>query len=146
MLATSPLPKSNLPTATRGQNFVTPTAQADVRLRRRLSDKDKERRLVRRSSSKRKDKENGGKPGSGSSTTLTGSNDSPARITSGGNGTNTTSSVETGNATGNTVSSNIGMQNRGMLENPLLVSQLPRRGILRYYNNKPTDWHTLKIC
>ena len=29
-------------------------------LRRRLSDKDKERRLVRRSSSKRKDKENGG--------------------------------------------------------------------------------------
>jgi len=109
MLATSPLPKSNLPTATRGQNFVTPTAQADVRLRRRLSDKDKERRLVRRSSSKRKDKENGGKPGSGSSTTLTGSNDSPARITSGGNGTNTTSSVETGNATGNTVSSNIGL-------------------------------------
>ena len=32
----------------------------NVRLRRRLSDKDKERRLVRRSSSKRKDKENGG--------------------------------------------------------------------------------------
>lgn len=31
-----------------------------VALRRRLSDKDKERRLVRRSSSKRKDKENGG--------------------------------------------------------------------------------------
>ena len=29
-------------------------------LRRKLSDKDKERRLVRRSSSKRKDKENGG--------------------------------------------------------------------------------------
>ena len=32
----------------------------NARLRRRLSDKDKERRLVRRSSSKRKDKENGG--------------------------------------------------------------------------------------
>ena len=31
-----------------------------VALRRKLSDKDKERRLVRRSSSKRKDKENGG--------------------------------------------------------------------------------------
>ena len=37
------------------------SAQSDVRLRRRLSDKDKERRLVRRSSSKKKDKENGGK-------------------------------------------------------------------------------------
>ena len=34
------------------------------RLRRRLSDKDKERRLVRRSSSKRKDKENGVSGGS----------------------------------------------------------------------------------
>lgn len=39
--------------------MTPPSAQADVRLRRRLSDKDKERRLVRRSSSKRKDKENG---------------------------------------------------------------------------------------
>jgi len=39
-----------------------------VALRRRLSDKDKERRLVRRSSSKRKDKENGGAdPGQGQS-------------------------------------------------------------------------------
>jgi len=36
-----------------------------VALRRRLSDKDKERRLVRRSSSKRKDKENGGADTSG---------------------------------------------------------------------------------
>jgi hypothetical protein len=35
----------------------------NARLRRRLSDKDKERRLVRRSSSKRKDKENGGDAG-----------------------------------------------------------------------------------
>jgi hypothetical protein len=44
MLASTSLPKAN-----------------DVRLRRRLSDKDKDRRvgLVRRSSSKRKDKENG---------------------------------------------------------------------------------------
>merc|ERR1719412_992646 len=83
MSATSPLPKSSLPTATRGQNFVTPpTAQADVRLRRRLSDKDKERRLVRRSSSKRKDKENGG--GTGSSGT--GSSDSPARVSGSGGG------------------------------------------------------------
>jgi hypothetical protein len=44
-----------------------PTAQGssgpNVALRRRLSDKDKERRLVRRSSSKRKDKENGGAEG-----------------------------------------------------------------------------------
>lgn len=39
--------------------MTPPSAQPDVRLRRRLSDKDKERRLVRRSSSKRKDKENG---------------------------------------------------------------------------------------
>merc|ERR1719189_466119 len=38
-------------------------AAANVALRRRLSDKDKERRLVRRSSSKRKDKENGGSEG-----------------------------------------------------------------------------------
>ena len=65
-----------------GQNFVQPpTAQADVRLRRRLSDKDKERRLVRRSSSKRKDKENGGH-GTGSSGT--GSSDSPARVSGSG--------------------------------------------------------------
>jgi hypothetical protein len=50
------------------QPASTPTASAtsrgsgpnNARLRRRLSDKDKERRLVRRSSSKRKDKENGG--------------------------------------------------------------------------------------
>ena len=50
------------------QTASTPTASAtsrgsgpnNARLRRRLSDKDKERRLVRRSSSKRKDKENGG--------------------------------------------------------------------------------------
>jgi len=42
-----------------GQNFQGGT----VALRRRLSDKDKERRLVRRSSSKRKDKENGGAGG-----------------------------------------------------------------------------------
>lgn len=44
-----------------------PPLQQAVRLRRRLSDKDKERRLVRRSSSKRKDKENGG---GGSSSSL----------------------------------------------------------------------------
>merc|ERR1712051_809997 len=85
MSATSPLPKSSLPTATRGQNFVTPpTAQADVRLRRRLSDKDKERRLVRRSSSKRKDKENGGGTGSGKTAKESGNgSDSPAKTTSG---------------------------------------------------------------
>ena len=67
-----------------GQNFVTPpTAQADVRLRRRLSDKDKERRLVRRSSSKRKDKENGG-GGSGKTAKESGNgSDSPAKTTSG---------------------------------------------------------------
>merc|ERR1712223_2212107 len=83
MSATSPLPKSSLPTVTRGQNFVQPsTAQADVRLRRRLSDKDKERRLVRRSSSKRKDKENGGHGTTGSSGT--GSSDSPARVSGSG--------------------------------------------------------------
>ena len=68
-----------------GQNFVTPpTAQADVRLRRRLSDKDKERRLVRRSSSKRKDKENGGGTGSGKTAKESGNgSDSPAKTTSG---------------------------------------------------------------
>ena len=38
----------------------TPGQGHQVALRRKLSDKDKERRLVRRSSSKRKDKENGG--------------------------------------------------------------------------------------
>ena len=67
-----------------GQNFVTPpTAQADVRLRRRLSDKDKERRLVRRSSSKRKDKENGG-GGTGNTAKESGNgSDSPAKTTSG---------------------------------------------------------------
>ena len=67
-----------------GQNFVTPpTAQADVRLRRRLSDKDKERRLVRRSSSKRKDKENGG-GGTGKTAKESGNgSDSPAKTTSG---------------------------------------------------------------
>merc|ERR1711971_408450 len=70
MSATSPLPKSSLPTATRGQNFVTPpTAQADVRLRR--------------SSSKRKDKENGG-GGSGKTAKESGNgSDSPAKTTSG---------------------------------------------------------------
>lgn len=47
-----------------GQNQVV-GAVANVALRRRLSDKDKERRLVRRSSSKRKDKENGGGEKSG---------------------------------------------------------------------------------
>jgi len=41
-------------------------AVANVALRRRLSDKDKEKRLVRRSSSKRKDKENGGGEKNGS--------------------------------------------------------------------------------
>ena len=41
-------------------------AVATVALRRRLSDKDKEKRLVRRSSSKRKDKENGGGDKNGS--------------------------------------------------------------------------------
>ena len=41
--------------------FSVFSGQTDVRLRRRLSDQDKERRLVRRSSSKRKDKENGDK-------------------------------------------------------------------------------------
>jgi len=41
-------------------------AVANVALRRRLSDKDKEKRLVRRSSSKRKDKENGGGDKNGS--------------------------------------------------------------------------------
>ena len=39
---------------------VTEGQSHQVALRRKLSDKDKERRLVRRSSSKRKDKENGG--------------------------------------------------------------------------------------
>ena len=39
---------------------VTEGQGHQVALRRKLSDKDKERRLVRRSSSKRKDKENGG--------------------------------------------------------------------------------------
>lgn len=58
--------------------MTSPAAQADVRLRRRLSDKDKERRLVRRSSSKRKDKENGG---SGGTEGKAGNgNDSPARV------------------------------------------------------------------
>ena len=41
-------------------------AVGNVALRRRLSDKDKEKRLVRRSSSKRKDKENGGGEKNGS--------------------------------------------------------------------------------
>lgn len=41
-------------------------AVANVALRRRLSDKDKEKKLVRRSSSKRKDKENGGADKNGS--------------------------------------------------------------------------------
>jgi len=50
-----------------GQNQCV-GAVANVALRRRLSDKDKERRLVRRSSSKRKDKENGGADKSGSQT------------------------------------------------------------------------------
>ena len=63
--------------------MTTPTAQADVRLRRRLSDKDKERRLVRRSSSKRKDKENGG-GGTGKTAKESGNgSDSPAKTTSG---------------------------------------------------------------
>jgi len=47
-----------------GQNQGGPVAI--VALRRRLSDKDKEKRLVRRSSSKRKDKENGGSDKNGS--------------------------------------------------------------------------------
>merc|ERR1712037_524165 len=52
--------------------------------RRRLSDKDKERRLVRRSSSKRKDKENGGGTGSGKTAKESGNgSDSPAKTTSG---------------------------------------------------------------
>ena len=64
--------------------MTPPTAQADVRLRRRLSDKDKERRLVRRSSSKRKDKENGGGTGSGKTAKESGNgSDSPAKTTSG---------------------------------------------------------------
>ena len=63
--------------------MTPPTAQADVRLRRRLSDKDKERRLVRRSSSKRKDKENGG-GGTGKTAKESGNgSDSPAKTTSG---------------------------------------------------------------
>lgn len=62
MATMSTLPKSSLPMASKGPYHSSPTsAQSDVRLRRRLSDKDKERRLVRRSSSKKKDKENGGK-------------------------------------------------------------------------------------
>lgn len=44
----------------------------NVALRRRLSDKDKERRLVRRSSSKRKDKENGGSENGGKNGTHAG--------------------------------------------------------------------------
>jgi hypothetical protein len=111
MSATSPLPKSSLPTATRGQNFVTPpTAQADVRLRRRLSDKDKERRLVRRSSSKRKDKENGG-GGSGKTAKESGNgSDSPANTTSGSDLTGGNQSISGGNQSisgGNTVSSSL---------------------------------------
>ena len=43
-----------------GVSNDTPGQGHQVALRRKLSDKDKERRLVRRSSSKRKDKENGG--------------------------------------------------------------------------------------
>jgi len=111
MSATSPLPKSSLPTATRGQNFVTPpTAQADVRLRRRLSDKDKERRLVRRSSSKRKDKENGG-GGTGKTAKESGNgSDSPAKTTSGSDLTGGNQSISGGNQSisgGNTVSSSL---------------------------------------
>ena len=94
-----------------GQNFVTPpTAQADVRLRRRLSDKDKERRLVRRSSSKRKDKENGG-GGTGKTAKESGNgSDSPAKTTSGSDLTGGNQSISGGNQSisgGNTVSSSL---------------------------------------
>ena len=102
-----------------GQNFVTPpTAQADVRLRRRLSDKDKERRLVRRSSSKRKDKENGG-GGTGKTAKESGNgSDSPAKTTSGSDLTGSgNQSISGGNqvisggnqsiSCGNTVSSSL---------------------------------------
>ena len=51
-------PAASLPTSAGGNG------PNNSRLRRRLSDKDKERRLVRRSSSKRKDKENGVSGGS----------------------------------------------------------------------------------
>ena len=68
----SPRPTSLVSTPThdnivdRSETVVTAKPPApdqaghQVALRRKLSDKDKERRLVRRSSSKRKDKENGG--------------------------------------------------------------------------------------
>ena len=85
--------------------MTPPTAQADVRLRRRLSDKDKERRLVRRSSSKRKDKENGG-GGTGKTAKESGNgSDSPAKTTSGSDLT-----ISGGNQVisgGNTVSSSL---------------------------------------
>lgn len=89
--------------------MTPPTAQADVRLRRRLSDKDKERRLVRRSSSKRKDKENGG---GGTGKTVKESengSDSPAKTTSGSDLTGN-QSISGGNQSisgGNTVSSSL---------------------------------------
>jgi hypothetical protein len=95
-----------------------PTAQADVRLRRRLSDKDKERRLVRRSSSKRKDKENGG-GGTGKTAKESGNgSDSPAKTTSGSDMTGSgNQSISGGNQVisggnqsisgGNTVSSSL---------------------------------------
>merc|ERR1719431_535796 len=57
-------------------------AVGNVALRRRLSDKDKEKRLVRRSSSKRKDKENGG------DTTSTQSGPALKRTNSGDSGHN----------------------------------------------------------
>lgn len=61
-----PIATSTPPRITPHPQLPTPTPipiqqGTVVSLRRRLSDKDKERRLVRRSSSKRKDKENGGK-------------------------------------------------------------------------------------
>ena len=91
--------------------MTTPTAQADVRLRRRLSDKDKERRLVRRSSSKRKDKENGG-GGTGKNAKESGNgSDSPAKTTSGSDLTGSgNQSISGGNQSisgGNTVSSSL---------------------------------------
>lgn len=97
--------------------MTPPTAQADVRLRRRLSDKDKERRLVRRSSSKRKDKENGG-GGTGKTAKESGNgSDSPAKTTSGSDLTGGNQSISGGNQVisggnqsisgGNTVSSSL---------------------------------------
>merc|ERR1712051_381518 len=102
------------------QTASTPTASAtsrgsgpnNARLRRRLSDKDKERRLVRRSSSKRKDKENGG-GGTGKTAKESGNgSDSPAKTTSGSDltisgGNQVISGGNQSISVGNTVSSSL---------------------------------------